>query len=255
MHLYAKSSTTGIPPRVYEHTNGFCNFNVCDLPSPYHSPDQAIRTDLNMSCASDYNSPSHLVPYQQSMMTAPTDSFHHCSNPPSIHPRFSPEEDEYTGPITYEIFMKQQQQQYQRQMDFHCCCHLYHEKSLPDSLSMTPDNSPVFSLPSPTSPVTPATKAKRKSPELLYKCSYAGCDKAYGKSSHLRCHERKHAGIKPFACRWPDCGWKFARSDELTRHFRKHTGVKPYSCKLCNRAFSRSDHLSLHMKSHLVYKS
>ncbi len=200
--------------------------------SPYNTPDQLIKTDLNLSCSSEFNSPAHLVPYQQSSV--------------KIHPRFSPVEDEYSGPITYEIFMKQQQQ-YQNQMNC-SCCHLYHNKILPQ------EDSVVFSLPSPLSPLLSLPKPIRKRKNLTYKCSYAGCDKAYGKSSHLRCHERKHAGIKPFACRWPDCGWKFARSDELTRHFRKHTGVKPYACKLCNRAFARSDHLSLHMKSHLVYK-
>ena len=110
---------------------------------------------------------------------------------------------------------------------------------LPPMMGMPSLLPPPVSQPGARNSVAPLSP-KSEEGDKKFACTYPGCRAEYKKSSHLKCHLRRHAGERPYECTWEGCEWKFCRSDELSRHMRSHKGIRPYVCKQCPRSFSRS---------------
>ncbi|KAF9018466.1 hypothetical protein BDZ89DRAFT_1165183 [Hymenopellis radicata] len=85
-----------------------------------------------------------------------------------------------------------------------------------------------------------------------YKCTFAGCDKAYTKPSRLEEHERTHTGLRPFVC--STCNKSYLRETHLHAHVRSHLpeSERPLACDRpnCKKRFWTKQHLKVHLSWH-----
>ncbi|KIP12588.1 hypothetical protein PHLGIDRAFT_61571 [Phlebiopsis gigantea 11061_1 CR5-6] len=101
-------------------------------------------------------------------------------------------------------------------------------------------------------PSTSTAHSSRFRRERRFRCSHAGCLKAYSKPSRLAEHERSHTGDRPFTC--ATCDKSYLRESHLQAHSRTHlpASARPFACgdPTCEKRFWTSQHLRVHSKLH-----
>ncbi|KAJ3036809.1 hypothetical protein HDV00_002362 [Rhizophlyctis rosea] len=136
------------------------------------------------------------------------------------------------------------------------------------SSSPSPSPSSPSSMPELSGFMPQGSRRRRNSvPEgRVFGCDHEGCEKTFMQLAHLKIHQRKHTGERPYVCNFPDCDKSFTQLGNLKTHERKHTGekpfkmgnmkthellhlgVKPFTCGIdgCDRSFSQLGNLKSH---------
>ncbi|KAK8759866.1 hypothetical protein V5799_028881 [Amblyomma americanum] len=81
---------------------------------------------------------------------------------------------------------------------------------------------------------------------LLHQCSLCKYTTVY--HSHMKDHQRAHAGEQPHQCNL--CGKGFVQRSNLVKHLRTHVGNKPLYCHVCSMEFTNKGWLTRHIRAH-----
>ncbi|RLN43531.1 hypothetical protein BBJ28_00024548 [Nothophytophthora sp. Chile5] len=85
-----------------------------------------------------------------------------------------------------------------------------------------------------------------------FRCTEAGCDRAFNRKYTLVEHLKTHTGERPHLCPVRTCGKRFSTSGNLSRHKRLHGYIEPLQCPVqgCICTFPSNNKLEKHMKFH-----
>jgi len=120
----------------------------------------------------------------------------------------------------------------------------------PSAFSSTSSSSSSPKLLNHSVPHTALQRRKSRSMNCSkdYVCEICKPNKHFIQLAHLRIHQRKHTGERPFVCSF--CNKSFAQQGNLKTHQRKHTGERPFSCPICYKTFTQSGNLKAHELLH-----
>ena len=79
------------------------------------------------------------------------------------------------------------------------------------------------------------THQKSHEEQRPYKCPH--CPKTFKRSSGLSCHVAVHNPKRELKFECKLCGKKFYQAAVLTSHEKRHAGIKPFACSFCGKAF------------------
>ncbi|CAF2109441.1 unnamed protein product [Rotaria magnacalcarata] len=225
-------------------------------------------------------------PYQYSLSQNYSNPLNHSLNDSLTYVQYRPSDDEYIEPMTYEIFMKlQQQEEEQALKEKNSFRSIRDNEMLSSKLEINTNNnidivkeelieykcdvqaipSLKLSLPSPYSILsftvesqpTPVMQAQSpSSPTQSFEISKR-------KRSKISETERKPSLNKTpqnktiYKCLYYGCTKSYSNRSLLRSHERTHPGVKPYQCTWpdCEWKCGRSDELTRHLRKHAGVKS
>ncbi|CAF3675808.1 unnamed protein product [Rotaria sordida] len=295
-------------PNIYEQKsllkslNIFDNISQYDIHSNYDTNDELIKT-ISSNCSSDCSLFTHLIPfkihhqystaslneyaYQHSVSKTSSSPINHSLNSSLVCRQYFPPDNQYFEPITYDVFVKQQQDKNTNEMTF--CCSLYNNKTLPSSNTNDIDNLTdivkedsnryqlddkltvpfIPSLPLPT-PIPYSAEDMYASTIQNYSLPlhFHSFNNSFKKSSLKKSSEilkakrktssnNRHQGNDTiYLCSYPECVKSYSKLSLLRVHERIHSGIKPYSCTWpdCGWKFGRSDELTRHFRKHTGVK-